>query len=322
MRTGAEDMEADRIGTVIRVHLLRGDPHGSRVLSATHSNTKGVAVPRSEYEAVSRELEDFQRAGAYILVYPLPETGGFSERVYVGQVDVAKDRIDTHHKDPAKDWTSVALFTSRDKTMNNVYAQFLESRLVSLARTAGRAELVNRNDPQEPTLDAEDRDTASHFLRDIIVYCPILGINAFEVPLVSPPRLPPAAATDGAVGPSDTQSTQAPDSVGVTYHLQHLPAARGTNTPAGFVVFTGSPLRPSVAPSADERVGVTVKRATLAKRGVLQTAGDGEVTFARDYTFDSPSAAAVFLLGYPVSGRTEWVDNSGRALNEVESDQA
>lgn len=309
-------METDRIGTVIKVHLLRGEPRGSRVLSATHSNTKGIAVPRSEYEAMSRDLEDFQRAGAYVLVYPPPDTGGFAERVYVGQADVAKDRIDTHHKDPSKDWTWVALFTSRDKTMNNVYAQFLESRLVSLARGAGRAELVNRNDPQEPTLDAEDRDTATHFLRDIVVYCPILGINAFEVPQ-NPTAMTPApdAATRTEFGLAPVGSLAARN---VTYHLQRLPEARGTNTPSGFVVFKGSPLKTTVAPSAEE-AGVTRKRSDLLNQKVLVSTGDG-LRFARDFTFDSPSAAAMLLLGNVTSGRTEWRDESDRTLNEVEAE--
>jgi hypothetical protein len=312
-------MGEKQLGSVIKVHLLSGDPRGSRVLAATHSNTKGIAVPRSEYEAMSRELEDFSRAGVYVLVYPPPETSAsvFSERVYVGQADVAKERIDAHHRDPAKDWTWVALFTSRDKTMNNVYAQFLEARLVGLARSARRAELVNRNDPQEPTLDAEDRDTASHFLGDIVVYSPILGINAFEVPpsppsIVAPPPFGMAGLTEIEVGRAESLATRS-----VVYHLQRLPEAKGTNTPSGFVVFKDSPLRMIVAPSAEE-AGVSRKRDELLKQEVLVSAADG-LKFARDFTFDSPSAAAMLVLGNVTSGRTEWRDKSDRTLNEVES---
>jgi len=265
----------------------------------------------------SRELDDFQRAGLYILVYPPPEASVFSERVYVGQADVAKERIDVHHRDPTKDWTWVALFTSRDKTMNNVYAQFLEARLVELARSAGRAELVNRNDPQEPTLDAEDRDTATHFLGDIVVYSPILGINAFEVPtsptlIAAPTRIETATEADLGVEPAGSLVTRS-----VIYHLQRLPEAKGTNTPSGFVVFRGSPLRMSVAPSAHE-AGVSRKRDELLKQGVLVSEADG-LKFDRDFTFDSPSAAAMLLLGNVTSGRTEWRDESDRTLNDVES---
>lgn len=312
------EMSSGQPGTVIKVHLLRRDPRGSRVLAATNSNTKGIAVPRSEYETTSRALEDFQRAGAYILVYPPPEASAFTERIYIGQADVAKERIDTHHKDASKDWIWVALFTSRDKTMNNVFAQFLESQLVALARAAGRAELVNKNDPQEPTLDAEDRDTAIHFLRDIMVYCPILGINSFEVP--PSPSLPASLTPSAAATTTVTGSfgARASVAVGVTYHLQHLPEAKGTNTPSGFVVFKGSPLKGSVAPSAETRSRVSEKREELLRLLVLEQTADG-LRFVREHTFDSPSAAAMLLLGYPVSGRTEWLDESGKTLNEVES---
>lgn len=305
-------------GKVIKVHLRNGEPKGPRTLAATNSNTKGIAVPRSEYETVSKEMADFRRPGVYVLVYPPPDSGGFSERVYVGQADVAKDRIDQHHRDPNKDWTWVALFTSRDNTMNNVYAQFLEARLVSLAHEAGRAELVNAVDPQEPTLDEEDQDTATHFLRDILVYCPILGINAFEVPLGPAPPAPPTATTTGTVGGAGKFEESVSFSVGVWYHLQPLADAKGTNTPSGFVVFKGSPLRQNVAASAETRAQVSARRDELLKRGILEDVA-GTLRFTRDYTFDSPSGAAILILGYPVSGRTEWVDDSGRTLNDVES---
>jgi len=38
----------------------------------------------------------------------------------------------------------------------------------------------------------------------------------------------------------------------------------------------------------------------------------------QDYTFASPSAAAVVVLGRPVNGRTAWKTVRGRTLKEIQ----
>lgn len=310
-------MAEEKLGSVLRLHLLDDDPKGPRVLEATHRNTKAIVTPRSSYEHTSETLSDFRRPGVYVLVYPEPESAVFSERVYIGQADVAKDRIDVHHRDPKKDWTLVALFTSKDGALNNVHAQFLEARLVALAKIAGRAQLENKVSPQEPTLDPADRDIASRFLHDIILYSPALGINAFEAPRslqAGPTQIGgvPEPASDVRLSP--TSSATSPP----LYHLDSLPGARGLNTADGFVVFAGSPLRAEVAPSANERAHVGALRSELRKNGIIGDT-EGSLKFLRDHVFNSPSQAAIVLLGYPVSGRAEWKIADGRSLNEVEA---
>jgi len=312
-------MTEEKVGSVLRLHLLEDDPKGPRVLEATHRNTKAIATPRSSYEHTSETLSDFKRPAVYVLVYPQPQSAVFSERVYIGQADVAKERLDTHNRDPKKDWVWVAVFTSKDGAMNNVHAQFLESRLVALAKSVGRAQLENANSPQEPTLDPADRDISLWFLHDIIQYSPALGIDAFEAPRASwPPRPGGVAITDSAVAIQRPTEPLEPSSP--VYQLEHLPESRGVSTSDGFLVLQGSVLRNEVAPSADERGHVTAIRVELTKNGIIVDDA-GTLKFARDHVFNSPSQAAIVLLGYPVSGRTEWRTDKGRTLNEVEASE-
>jgi hypothetical protein len=37
----------------------------------------------------------------------------------------------------------------------------------------------------------------------------------------------------------------------------------------------------------------------------------------KDHTFDSPSAAAKFVLGRPANGLDEWKDKEGKSLNDL-----
>jgi hypothetical protein len=104
----------------------------------------------------------------------------------------------------------------------------------------------------------------------------------------------------------------------VLYHIKTMIEAKGYSSEGGFVVLAGSPLRPDVAPSAEQRYGVTKLRDELEARGIISR-GDGVRRLAREYFFNSASQAAVFVLGYPVSGRTTWITDDGRTLNDVES---
>ena len=306
----------DQHGSVLMMHLLDGEPQGPRILEFTHTNTEAIAVPRTAYERVSRKLPAFKRPGTYILVYD-PSTGGpLTEKLYIGEADVAQLRLDQHARDPDKDWRWVVLFTSRNGRMNNAHAQFLEARLVALARQAGRAELVNANDPQEPTLDLADKSMALRFLTDVLVYCPILGLNAFTTP-----RTPQSVSAPPSPGVPEITSlvAAAPQTPSpVIYHLAQLPEAKGFNTDEGFVVLRGSPLRPGVAASADDNHGVTRHRTQLRERGILEPFED-TLRFTRDHSFNSPSQASILILGYPISGRTAWVTDDGITLNEVEA---
>jgi hypothetical protein len=303
--------------SVLMLHLLDGEPQGPRVLEITHTNSKAIAVPRTAYERISKARSEFGRPGAYILVYDPIGGGPLSERIYIGEADVARERMNTHVRAADDDWNWFVLFTSRDGRMNKVHAEYIESRLVALARQSGRAVLENKNEPQEPTLDPADRATARRFLADVLMYCPILGIAAFSAPLSPSLGTTPQSAKSG-VPASPTPQPTIP-ATALVYHLRALPEAKGYNSEKGFVVLSGTPLRDDVAPSVETSYGGLANlRNELEARGVLSKVG-GTRHFNRDYVFDSPSQAAIFVLGYSISGRTAWVAGDGRTLNEVES---
>jgi hypothetical protein len=61
-------------------------------------------------------------------------------------------------------------------------------------------------------------------------------------------------------------------------------------------------------------------RETLKSQGLLIEDGD-RLRLTDSYTFSSPSAAASVLLARPANGRTEWKDEAGRTLKEIQNSE-
>lgn len=91
--------------------------------------------------------------------------------------------------------------------------------------------------------------------------------------------------------------------------------ARGIDGAEGFVVRAGSGAVKAEVPSIQPFTANL--RRVLMEKGVMIDAGDS-YRLAQDYTLDSPSIAAVVLLGRSANGRVEWKDASGRSLKELQ----
>lgn len=79
------------------------------------------------------------------------EDPAYEARIYVGEGEDPRARIDSHHA--SKDfWNRIVLFTSFGQALNKAMIRYLEARLLQLAANAGRAELDNGNAPSLPPL--------------------------------------------------------------------------------------------------------------------------------------------------------------------------
>ncbi len=278
-----------RRGVSVRLFLVDGTPDGLRLVEK--SNWTGIAAmcSRAQYPDV-RARDEFGRPGVYVLIGP-SQSGGSRQAVYIGQADVARDRLDSHLR--GKDfWTQLVLFSSKDSNLNKAHVSYLEARLVELAKSAKRADVENGNVPRGPALSEADRADAEAFLEDMLLVYPVLGITAFEVIGEATPSVAPRLTLRG----KDT-------------------LAYGRDTPEGFVVLQGSKGRLDTVPSM--HAYLRDLRQELITAGVLEIRPEGLV-LVQDYRFDSPSTSAGVLLGRSSNGRVEWKDDQGRSLKELE----
>ena len=227
--------------------------------------------------------------GVYIL-WDAANVLGPLPAAYVGHSDGVLSRLGQHFA--GKDfWTQAVVFTSKDKAFNRAHAQYVESRLIDLARAAKRCSLENGNTPQPPHLSEADIADSEAFLADILHCLPMVGVGFFEVSQIP---------TD----PSDDLLLK-----GKGIH------ARGTDRPEGFVVRAGSEVVSQEVPSLSPRLREL--RASLLKQGVFEDAG----LFWRltqDYTFQSPSTASSVLLGRSSNGRLDWRNSDGQTLKQIQ----
>jgi hypothetical protein len=274
-------------GFSIRIFLADGMPDGLRVVEKSNWTGSAVVCPRSRFpEAKSRR--EFGRTGVYVLRGP--SDVGDLPTVYVGEGDPARPRLEQQFA--RKDfWTSLILFTSKDENLNKAHVQYLESRLVSLARDANRCVLDNSNVPQLPSLSEPDTAEMEAFLEEMLLIYPLLGVSAFEVPRVEKPSSPTLYLRSKGV------------------------VAQGHDEDEGFVVLAGSQaVKEEVA--SIQRFLIELRN-SLRQRGILVPDGDF-LRLTQDYAFDSPSTAAGVMLGRSANGRIEWQDEHGRTLKALQ----
>lgn len=274
-------------GFSVKIFFPSGNPAGVGVIEKSNRLTIGVVFPRSLFAEV-RKRSEIEGAGVYVLW----ESDGSSQlpRVYVGQAERLKSRLDNHARN--KDfWTQGVFFTSKDRNLNKAHAQHLEARLIELSKKAARCSLDNKDTPQQPSLSEADRADAESYLSDILLCLPVLGVRYFETP---PERTPNVKL----------------------FHLRSKGIqAKGYPGDGEFVVRKGSQAVKHETQSIHAHISDL--RKMLVDWGILVDSGK-TYTLNRDYVFSSPSSACNTLLGATASGPQQWKDAKGRSLKEIE----
>lgn len=281
----------------LRIFVADGDPDGLRIVEKSNWIGKALVFPRALLPQVKARPELVQ-TGVYLLLGPRPD--GEGDMLYVGEGDPIRPRLERHYAE--KDfWTRAIGFTTATAgQLNKAHVQFLESRLMALARAAKRLPLDNANQPAEPSLSEADRADMEVFLGHMLGMLPVLGVHAFE----QAPSAPAAKASP--VLTCKGKGVQ----------------ATGYEASQGFVVRAGSQAVADTVPSMALHVrGMYDLRQELIGNGVLGLQG-GLYQFTQDYSFSSPSTAAAVVLGRSANGRIEWKAADGRALKELQEAEA
>ncbi len=274
-------------GFSVRIFIPSGVPEGLKIVEKSNWTGQGIAFPRSLF-AEARQRPELKQTGIYLLW----GESGLSElpRVYIGEGDVVLSRLDQHSKN--KDfWTHGIIFSSKDQNLNKAHVRYLESRLIEMANEAKRCELDNNSTPQLPPLSEADAADAESFLADVLLCLPVVGINFF-----------------------DTVKSKRHKGQELILKAKGI-AARGMETPQGFLVLTGSTAVKTEVPSIHKYMSTL--RSTLAANGVFEDIGD-HYRLTQDYTFPSPTTAAGVLLGRTANGRTEWKNTKGQTLKNIQ----
>ena len=272
----------------IRIFLAEGTPSGLKFVEKSNWTGVGVVCPRPRFTSV-KDRKEFARAGVYVLIGPSDS----SDRplVYVGEGDPVRTRLEDHHS--RKDfWTVAYFFTSKDSNLNKAHIEYLEHRLIVLAKDAKRCQLDNANLPTAPSLSEAEQSDVESFLDEMLLCFPVFGVTIFERPEIAPTkRIQLFLKARGAV-------------------------AEGYESEDGFVVKGGATVVATIAPYAP--AFVVSLRDDLLKSGVLVKRSDELLELTQNYEFLSPSGAGAFLIGSSINGRDAWKTQNGQTLKHLQ----
>ena len=296
------------IGKTIRIYLASGSVSGIRHAEIVNWTGQAISSPRTTVKALNA-WEEAHKPGVYFLFGDDPETS--QPAVYIGEAESVYDRLLNHLAN--KDfWNEVTLITSKDENLTKSHVKYLESKLIRLAKAAGREPLLNSTEPQEPTLPRGDRASMDEFVINIRTLLGTLGHKTLD-----PLGTPSFNTTTDAKPPSATaEETQQSQSMEVQLKVNNI-SAHGLVTNEGLVVLEGSEFCQETKPSLSE--GYRKLRQRLIDNSVVATTPNStQYKFVKRYVFSSPSQAAAVIVGTSINGRWNWKLADGRSIKEYE----
>jgi hypothetical protein len=289
-------------GKQIKLFLVDGTPGGLTTAEITNWTGHLISAQRSDLADLLKRSEA-QRTGAYLLLGD--EAAATMTRCYIGEADVVGDRLPGHRK--LDFWDRVVVITSKDSNFTKAHARYLESRLVDLAKQAGRVSLENKTTPNLPGLPEADASDMDYFVSQLQIVLPVLGVNAIRVPLTEP-------------GPTG-------DTVSPVFHLRNAKGqvdATAQQIDGEFTMLAGSYVVATwhgigkAASTVKQYDYFRAQHQELLDRGdIVVERGRGRLT--RNLVFTSPSLAGAIALGRSSNGRREWVSDDGEMFGDWEA---
>jgi hypothetical protein len=296
-------------GVAINMFLTDGTPKGIRTIERMNWSGSLLAFSRADYANVKSRGIEIDRTGVYFIVGPDPE-GPFPQRMYVGEGEVLRTRLDEHQAKKGF-WTQGYLLTTIDDSLNKAHARYLEARFIALAKKARNVSLDNGNKPKTKKLSEAEEAAMEAYVEAVIPLLPVAGLSVFEE--------------------AESTSVQAPDpEAGVgNQDVAGVPRlelsqggvqAEGEDRSKGFLVFEGARARRKTTKMAPSYEAL---RESLISQGFLEADGDDTLILTKSYLFDSPSAAASVLVGGSRNGRIVWKEvGSGKTLADLQAEAA
>jgi hypothetical protein len=281
------------IGKQVRLFLVDGTPGG--MLTAEIMNWTGhvIAASRSDLAELLRR-EEAQRTGIYFLLGDGADDLD-DALIYIGEGDNVGERLRIHHRSEdrgGKDfWNRAIVLTSKDANLTKAHARYLESRLISIAASAGRARVTNGTAPQLLPLPEADKSDMEYFVEQAKIVLPVLGVDAF--------RSIPSTEDLG------DQSIEALATSSPIFEMSVVNAgitARAREVDGEFAVLEGSAAR---AAWIGTNHSYDKLHTRLIASGVLRVDGKN-ACFTKNHIFKSPSAAGAVISGRTTNGRISW----------------
>ena len=273
----------------IQIFLPAGDPRGIRIAEITTRIVQVIEVPRSLL-ADFLTMPESSQVALYFLVGESHEDG--EPLVYIGQTGDLAARLTAHNKQKAF-WERALVVVSRTNSLTQTHALFLEWHCLQMCKKAARYTLENGTAGSRPHTPAPLEADCLEVFETASTLIATLGQPLFD----------PVARTEDK-NPED-----------LFYLTGKETSGKGQYTSEGFVVLKGSTGRLENVRSIQGTAGEAPRQRLLDAKVMVP---DGpNVVFEKDHLFNSPSMAALALLGRTCNGWLDWKAADGRTLDKV-----
>ena len=287
----------------INMFLMDGEVTGK--IKCTLSNWTGVIykIPRIQLGDL-KSRDEMKQSGIYFLFGR--DEDKQKDVTYIGQATTRKNgegvllRIQEHTRDIHADYfNDVIILTTQNNSFGPTEISYLENKFTQLAKEAGRYIVKNGNDPNPGNVTEEKESELDEIVENTLMIIGTLGYRVF-VPMTK----------EVSQDLTDNHSTYL-YLKRKTKKSNKVIEATCERTTEGFVVLEGSQVEIKDSPYLP--ASLKEMRQNLIASRVIQ---DG--VLKEKQLFSSPSYAAAFLLGMQTNGRTDWKDQDGRTLKELE----
>jgi len=155
------------------IKLLLSNGSLSGLLMAELLKWEGIlfSSPRASYQLLSNEPES-KYWGVYLLVS--------DNQVYIGQANDLLRRIGEHDK--SKDWwNKVVLLTTKDNSLNRSDIDYLENKLINIAKSIGTLEMNNVQVGNSPKVSRYRETELADFLEGGLLLLELIGIKVVVI---------------------------------------------------------------------------------------------------------------------------------------------
>lgn len=281
-------------GKSLELFFVDGNPEG--LLTAEVFNWTGhvLSMPRTQL-AKALKRDEAKYTGVYIL---LGEKDSY-DTVYIGEGENIAERIKSH--DSKKDWWSrVILITSKGNSLNKAHVQYLESRLIEIAKQANNTKLENNVDPKLPSINEAAKANMEQFLDYLNIVLPAIRVDVFQ-------DLKKQVDLDTG------------DMEQVKFELivrKEKIIAHAILSGSDFIVQKGSKARKEWI--GKEETSYWRQFNELRSKGVISEE-NGFMVFTENYSFSSTSAAGAVITGRATAGPVSWKEvKTGKTYKEWE----
>ena len=277
----------------INITLVDNTPQGVQVLTIANRICQAYVVPRTRLHYLTTEQGTLvEKSVLYILLQSQPKGSTQKPQAYIGQTDDIVKRAKDHDGKKAF-WDRIIIFFASNDEITSTEVEYFEHKAITEALRIENYDLnENKQVPKGKTIPIHRKAPADDFFEDVKMLLTIIGCDILD------------GSSDKAYTSLDTNTP--------TFYIKGKDAdAAGRYYEGKFTVLKGSVFSCTEAPS------YTGKGKRKQFIGEHCTVVSGLLRLKEDYTFNSPSTAAEYVLGRSTNGWIMWKDDIGQTLDTV-----